>query len=118
MHQPWRAFEREQREVCARFGAPYEPIDPETKVGVDRRLLDGEQPFNGLRHAPEKDTNGWYLWGSDRFPADDGFVPSHAGHLVDDRPEVVPYLALPPGWRFLIAPAWVDVWEDSMLLNL
>ncbi len=27
-------------------------------------------------------------------------------------PEVLPYLALPPGWRFLIADGYEDGWFD------
>lgn len=39
-------------------------------------------------------------------------------HLRDHAPEVLPYLALPPGWRFLIAPGHEDVWFDEQLLNV
>jgi hypothetical protein len=31
---------------------------------------------------------------------------------------VFPYLALPPGWRFLLAPGYEDVWYDPTLLDL
>jgi hypothetical protein len=33
-------------------------------------------------------------------------------------PAVLPYLELPPGWRFLIALGHEDVWEDPSLLNI
>ncbi|WP_459213513.1 immunity protein Imm33 domain-containing protein [Paraburkholderia caribensis] len=29
----------------------------------------------------------------------------------------MPYLGLPPGWRFLIAEGYEDVWEDAKLLT-
>jgi hypothetical protein len=32
------------------------------------------------------------------------------------RPEVVPFLALPPGWRFLLDENY-DVWFDVTLLG-
>ena len=35
----------------------------------------------------------------------------HAVHLADHCPSVLPYLGLPPGWRFLIAPGYEDVWQ-------
>jgi hypothetical protein len=30
----------------------------------------------------------------------------------------MPYLSLPPGWRFLIAPGHEDVWEDQSLFDM
>jgi hypothetical protein len=115
----WSHFRDGQRRVCDRFGAPYEPIDPQTTLGVSLSLLGGKLPFNGLRHPPERGTNGWYVWGGEEFPrADDAFEPLHAFHLIEQRREVVPYLALGPGWRFLIAAESIDVWEDSSLLDI
>jgi hypothetical protein len=46
----------------------------------------------------------------------DFFVPTHAAHLTEYRPICLPYLALPPGWRFLLAPGYEDVWYDESLL--
>jgi hypothetical protein len=28
------------------------------------------------------------------------------------------YLGLAPGWRFLVAPGYKDVWFDAKLLNI
>jgi hypothetical protein len=76
-------------------------------------------PINGLRHPPEGDPTGWYLWrGEELSQASDFFSPLHAGHLETGLPEVIPYLALPPGWRFLIAPGEEDVWYDESLLDV
>ncbi len=46
------------------------------------------------------------------------FVPLHVEHLGEWCPEAVPYLALPPGWRFLLAPDYEDVWFDATLLEI
>ncbi len=95
-----------------------EPPAPGTKVGI--ALIDPrEWPLNGLRHPPAGDTNGWYLWpGTELSKDDDFFDPLHVEHLESRMSEVVPYLALPPGWRFLIAPGHEDVWFDETLLRL
>lgn len=75
-------------------------------------------PINGLRHQPEGDATGWYLWAGEQFPTgDDAYDPLHAAHLADRCPEVLPYLSLAPGWRFLIAPGYLDVWFDPALLD-
>ena len=70
----------------------------------------GRLPINGLRHPPEGDTTGWYLWGGEEFPSDDdSFSPVHTHHLIQLRPEVLKFLGLPPGFRFLIAGDYMDV---------
>jgi hypothetical protein len=106
----------EQLAVCDRYGA--EPMDApgELKVGLADTYV-GES-INGLRHPPEGDTTGWYIWRGELSEADDFFSPLHASHLDARLPEVVPYLALPPGWRFLIAPSHNDVWYDESLLDI
>ncbi len=74
--------------------------------------------MNGLRHQPEQGTTGWFIWaGEDLSDDPDFFVPLHAKHLAEWCPEVLVYLALPPGWRFLLAPDHEDVWQDNTLLN-
>ena len=63
--------------------------------------------------------NGWYLWSGEQFPsADDAFSPVHPHHLIHLRPEVIKFLGLPPGYRFLLADDVVDVWFDPSLLTI
>ena len=76
-------------------------------------------PINGLRHPPEGDTTGWYIWAGENLSADaDFFVPLCVVHLDEWCPEAIPYLGLPPGWRFLIADGHEDVWFDPSLLDI
>src|SRR3990170_3766906 len=105
-----KPFSPAQVEVCRRFGAEPFPAFAGQKVGIARNVKEGVQPLNGLRHPPEGDTTGWYIWGGEELPNDSNFfVPLHVHHLDDWCPDVLPYLALPPGWRFLIAPGHEDV---------
>ena len=65
------------------------------------------------------ETNGWYIWNGERFStADDFFVPMHTGHVCGKYPEIVKLLGLPPGYRFLLAGDYLDVWFDSSLLEI
>lgn len=103
--------------VAARFGARSTPPLPGEKLGVSTNVRSSTWPVNGLRHAAAGGTCGWYIWaGEELSDADDFFVPLHVEHVIDWRPEVIPYLDLPPGWRFLIAPGYEDVWFDEDLL--
>ena len=62
-------------------------------------------------------TCGWYLWADEEMSEDDDFFkPMHVYHLIERCPNVVKYLALPPGWRFLLAGDHEDVWFDAKLL--
>lgn len=106
-----------QRTLAARFNTVAIPLNPEAKVGIAKNVLEGMQPLNALRHAPEGDTSGWYIWsGEELSDAADFFVPLHVSHLTDWCPQIFPYLGLPPGWRILLAPGYEDVWFDEDLL--
>jgi hypothetical protein len=105
-------------EVCREHGAAYTPLGPMDKLGISTNLASGQQPLNGLRHTPSEGTSGWYLWAGETLSdSRDFFEPVHFLHLNDICPEVMPYLSLPPGWRFLLAGEYVDVWFDESLLT-
>lgn len=107
-----------QRLICLRFGANFCVSDLKIKVRVSRNVRDGIRPLNGLRIRPEGDTSGWYIWAGNEFSeAPDFFVPLHASHLETLAPLVLPYLGLPPGWRFLVTEEYEDVWADAELIQ-
>jgi hypothetical protein len=104
--------------VCNQYQVEFVPSPGSLKVGVSLNIRSGTQPINGLRHQPVGDTTGWYIWGGeDLSTAPDFFVPLHVEHLVDWCPQVIRYLGLPPGWRFLVADGYEDVWFDDTLLE-
>jgi hypothetical protein len=106
-----------QNEICSKYGVAPSPPDPLSKVGIAQNVRSGLRPINGLRHPPEGDTNGWYIWAGEEFSEDPNFfVPLHTEHIKEWCPEILPYLALPPGWRFLVTPDYEDVWFDEKLL--
>ena len=104
--------------VAERFGCDASPPLPGEKLGISRNTRDGVSPLNGLRHRPAGDTCGWYIWAGEQLSEeDDFFVPLHVEELSAWSPAAVDYLGLPPGWRFLIAPDYEDVWYDPTLLE-
>jgi hypothetical protein len=106
-----------QQAICDRFGAQPSAFPAEAMVGIGP--MDGA-PLNGLRHPPESGTSGWFIWAGGDIDEANGsfFQPMHFAHLRTSHPAVVPYLALPPGWRFQIAPDHEDVWFDESLLTI
>jgi hypothetical protein len=108
-----------QLEVCKRYGVKCVPPIDDQKVGIALNVRTGLQPINGLRHPTHGDASGWYIWSGEEFSADpDFFVPLHLEHLSDWCPSVSKFLALPPGWRFLQARNYEDVWYDASLLDV
>jgi hypothetical protein len=106
-----------QREKCQRYGAEFMPSGDTYKLGISESALQGQLPLNGLRHFPESETTGWFIWSGELSNDPDFFKPLHVYHLHKLCPAVLPYIALPPGWRFLVAPGHEDVWFDGTLLG-
>jgi hypothetical protein len=109
----------EQKELCKKYGVPHCPSPSHLKVGISKNIRGGIVPLNGLRHPPEGDTTGWYVWAGEELSDDvDFFEPLHARHLSEWCPEIQKFIGLPPGWRFLKASNYEDVWYDESLLDV
>ncbi len=114
----YQDFVEQQRLVCQDYDQQCIPPEPESKLGFALQTQ-GLVPINGLRHPSQGDTNGWYIWRGEKLSADpDFFAPLHTQHLLEYCPEALKFLGLPPGYRFLIAGEYVDVWFDESLLNV
>jgi hypothetical protein len=107
-----------QKALCVEHAVSYVPCSSESMLGFALSTV-GKVPINGLRHPAKNDTNGWYIWCGEQFSdAADFFAPRHASHVYEDYPGVSKFLGLPPGYRFLLAGKYVDVWFDESLLKL
>ena len=109
---------QKQQAVCVQFGSAFVPPDVESKVGIALATL-GDAPLNAMRHPPEGNACGWYIWGGEVLSQDtDFFQPLHVHHLAEYCQTILPYLALAPGWRVLLAPGQIEVWHDPELLKI
>ncbi|WP_394842911.1 hypothetical protein LZC95_38295 [Pendulispora brunnea] len=105
--------------LCRKYGSPWVASPDHMKVGIAKNVLDGLLPINGLRHPIEGATSGWFIWaGQELSSAPDFFAPLHIGHLAKWCPPAPRFLGLAPGWRFLMANGYEDVWEDAALLDV
>ena len=111
-------IEKQQKEVCLKYGSGFVEAGREAKIGIALNTI-GSSPLNALRHPPEGDTSGWYSWGGEELSRGaDFFQPLHVSHLKDKCPEIMKYLGLAPGWRVLVASEQEDVWYDEKLLDV
>jgi len=105
--------------VCKDRNVPAQIPDSQSMVGLAKNFDAKSQPLNGLRHPIVGSTNGWYLWSGEVFPEmDDAFEPLCLKHLIEQDSIVLPFLCLPPGWRFLKAGDYIDIWFDEELLKV
>ena len=110
---------QEQKEFCHKYGVEYHSLDLGLKIGIADNFFSNLLPLNGLRHPQDYSTCGWFLWaGEELSDAEDFFKPVHLYHLAERKPNLMKYLSLPPGWRFLIAGDYEDVWFDASLLEI
>lgn len=105
-----------QMKACQRYGAAFVPACDWVNSGL-ALATEGKLPINGLRHLRTADTTGWYLWCGEEYSEDKNFFqPIHTIHLYDKFPTIAELLGLPPGYRFISAGEYLDVWFDPNLL--
>jgi len=102
----------EQLSVCQRFSAEAMAPDPAEKLGIAISTLQ-KLPLTAVRHQAVNGTCGWYIWGGEYSSDPDFYQPLHASHVLRYCPQILPYLALPPGWAVVLAPDYEDVWFDE-----
>lgn len=108
-----------QMSVCRENGAEFIAPLAGSKLGISRAALRAVSPIHGLRHAPGQGTSGWYIWSGDSSDDPAFFEPMHVGHAESGEMVFARYLALAPGWRFLLGEdGYQDVWFDRSLLEL
>tara|TARA_B110001452_G_C15179037_1_gene409570 strand:- start:366 stop:716 length:351 start_codon:yes stop_codon:yes gene_type:complete len=113
-----KEIELHRRNICNKFKASYLESPDQCKVGISLNVKDNIVPINGLRHPPQGDSTGWYIWAGEYSEDTDFFKPLHVCHLKDWSDVIDQFLGLGPGWRFLIAGDYIDVWYDESLLKV
>ena len=92
---------RSARDICAAYGSKFFPPSPLDKVAIALNTLD-QPPLNARRVTPERGICGWYIWGckGGRHARAAGFFETlPVAHLLERCPQIMPFLALAPGWR-------------------
>lgn len=112
------AIGKSQRGLCREYGVAFVSTDLDEKIGYASSTT-GLTPINGLRHRPTTGTSGWYIWCGEVFAeAADFFDPQCAHHFYENIPDAARLLGLPPGYRFLLAGDYLDIWFDESLLGV
>jgi hypothetical protein len=116
-YNQWNVHIDCQKQICEKHQSKWNPINKKLMIGCASDL--NANPIHGLRHPQEKRTTGWYIWTGEHSESDDFFKPMCAEHLLQIRPELIKYLGLDVGYRFLIdKKGYEDVWYDEKLKNV
>lgn len=90
---------REQHRVCRRYNAVFSPPEPESMTALSAGVMEG-QPAHALRYPWPAHMSGWVIV-TDAYDGDvRSLVNQHTYHLTSARPDLAPYVALPPGFGF------------------
>jgi len=116
-YNSWNSHIDRQKVICTTNNSTWKPINKKLKIGVSADL--DKDPINGLRHPSEKGTTGWFIWTGEYSEEDDFFKPICAEHLLQKRPDIIKYLGLDIGYRFLAdRNGYEDIWFDEKLKNI
>ena len=114
IYNSWNSHIESQKEICATYNSQWKPINKKLRAGVSVNL--DTDPINGMRHPSEKGTTGWFIWTGDYSEREDFFQPMCAEHLLQKRPDIIKYLGLEVGYRFLADKnGYEDIWFDEKL---
>ena len=98
-----------QQQMCDKYGLA--PHPPEAMVAIALDTLHKSPIYGSRISLPEGGTVSWFIHCGEHSPAIDFYQTLHASHLVDELPEVLKYLFLPEGSRFIIdREGYEDVW--------
>lgn len=99
-----------QNKLCQENKCQFMPPRPDRKVAISEGVYEG-LPVQGVRYPSPEHMSGWWLT-TDQY---DGNVDSlqvvHMYHLTAKRPDLIPYIALPYGYRFDSSSG--VVWPDK-----
>ncbi len=98
-----------QEKICSKYGMPVQAPEEMVAIAIDSL---GKSPIYGSRVQLPGDGNiSWFIHCGEFSDADDFYKPVHVHHLSEMLPQVVNYLCLPTGAKFIIDTAgYEDVW--------
>ncbi|MDO5105629.1 hypothetical protein [Capnocytophaga sp.] len=102
-----------QLKICKKYQSEFEQLQSDEMVAVALDTL-GQMPICGERIVLEAGQNvSWFIHCGEHSDAEDFYKPVHWYHLIDLLPEVLPYLGLSQGFRFIIDnEGYEDVWSE------
>ena len=111
---PLQELIAEQKLLCEEVGSAYVEVSGDDVVAVAVNTLE-QEPIVGIRKKPESVENvSWFIYGGEQVSNEEAFETMTVRELQDIMPDVLPYLALEQGFRFMIdGDDYEDVWKED-----
>lgn len=103
---------RKQSEICLQHDLI--PLFPNfsQSVVISDGVYEGKD-IEGIRYDSPQDESGWYLITDDYNDDIKSLKIVHFYHVAFDRPEILKYLAIPFGYRFIMKDGNVEIYRDE-----
>jgi len=111
------SIELNQQECCEHYGAQYQPVEQAQLVTISKGIYEGVTPVEGVRYPSPEHMSGWWLTTDEYNGNIDSLVTVHFQHIIEKRPELALYMALPFGYRFNLGGETEHVWFDQEVAN-
>jgi len=106
-----------QKKICAKYNSNFNDVNLKLYIGVNSNLE--LEPINGLRHPKHGKMSEWYIWSGEWSDDDNFFEPLCLEHFIEKKPDLIKYLGLDIGFRFLTdKKGYEDVWFDKNIIEL
>lgn len=110
-------LECKQKECCDHFGAVFSPVKENQLVAISKSIFEGVNPAEGVRNPSPKHMSGWWLTTEEYDDNIESIITVHFSHIMEKRPELAIYMALPFGYRFFLGGEEENVWLDESVSN-
>ena len=104
----------EQHRVCRRYNALFAPPDPDTLTALSAGVKEGK-PVQGMRYPWPAPMSGWLIVTDEHDGDETSLVHDHTYHVTAARPDLAPYLALPPGFGFDLRGTSKVTYDEELL---
>ncbi|NOH26381.1 immunity protein Imm33 domain-containing protein [Vibrio europaeus] len=106
-----------QKDCCKHYQTTYSPIEPAQLVTISKGIYEGVTPVEGVRYPSPSHMSGWWLTTDEYDGNISSMVTVHFEHIMEKRPELAIYMALPFGYRFYLGSESEHVWFDEDVAN-
>lgn len=103
---------RNQSEICSQYGLVPTFPNFSQMVAISNGVYEGKD-IEGIRYESPEHMSGWWLITEDYNDDINSLMTVHYHHVAFARPDILKYLAIPFGHRFLMENGNVEISKDE-----
>jgi len=103
---------RNQSEICSHYKLPAQFPNFSQMIVISKGVYEGKD-IEGIRYESPEHMSGWWLITDDYDNNIESLITVHYHHVIFQRPDILKYLALPFGYRFLMENGNVGISKNE-----